>query len=503
MKFFKYIFFLLILVISLLAIRMDRNAADFPISEDGFFAMTVSYNFIHGDGITVDKENPTNGFQPLFTFLSSPLFIDNDKLFSVRLLIVLQLIVLGLSAYLIGKIAWDIIQIHYPNIDSNFNWLLAVVFLSAQTNVINFINGLETGFYLLMILICWRYYARIYRETLNHRIVFGILLGLTVLTRIDFAFFVAIFFIHVIFLERDLSISNRFNKSLLIGGTALIISSPWWIYNLTVFGSLMPISGKAQQMFDLDTYRLYWSAFAITGNVEIMTGKLSSIIDENVVLIFRTFITLLVIVFAVPIFRKIKSRIYSQKNQRLTSFYLILLIFSVMLIIWYTISNWAVYFYPRYFMPFVLITFPLAALLIHKIYVFSKRLSITFAFVSAIVMLFFISTILFKIELAGSGFLNEQLPLIEQNVPPTELVASGQTGTIGYFLNNVVNLDGKVNYKALEFREHMWDYLDQEKIPWFCDWKLGVDRFLGTMPENNGWILVDSKGQFLLYHKKH
>ena len=88
MNFSKYIFLFVLLLFVLLAFRSGRDAADVPVSEDGFYAMAVSRNIAHGEGLTIDGEHLTNGFQPLFTIISSPLFAGNDKLLSVRLLII-------------------------------------------------------------------------------------------------------------------------------------------------------------------------------------------------------------------------------------------------------------------------------------------------------------------------------------------------------------------------------------------------------------------------------
>jgi hypothetical protein len=88
------------------------------------------------------------------------------------------------------------------------------------------------------------------------------------------------------------------------------------------------------------------------------------------------------------------------------------------------------------------------------------------------------------------------LCLIEAYVPRSDVVSAGQSGTIGYFRDHVVNLDGKVNTEALHYRSNMWEYLERRNIAWYCDWASGS---LGPDPAANGWTMVAKRGQFLLY----
>ncbi len=48
-----------------------------------------------------------------------------------------------------------------------------------------------------------------------------------------------------------------------------------------------------------------------------------------------------------------------------------------------------------------------------------------------------------------------------------------QSGISGYFFNNVINLDGKVNYSALEAikSNKLFNYIKEEKIDVLMEWK--------------------------------
>ena len=61
----------------------------------------------------------------------------------------------------------------------------------------------------------------------------------------------------------------------------------------------------------------------------------------------------------------------------------------------------------------------------------------------------------------GNPCYRDQLELVETHVPENAWVAAGQSGTLGYFRNHVINLDGKVNPVALEYQRKMPEYLRQ------------------------------------------
>lgn len=174
-------------------------------------------------------------------------------------------------------------------------------------------------------------------------------------------------------------------------------------------------------------------------------------------------------------------------------------------VIWYALSSFAAYFYPRYFSPLALIS---AALLGHLGFVFIERRETlasiaTFGFASLLSVSLCVA-ILFLHQrrvFLGNPFYDEQVGLVRKHVPPTELVGAGQSGNLGYFCDNAVNLDGKVNSEALKYQRNMRDYLEKRNIRWFCDWSSYAKRYLGETPEAYGWKIHAQQGGFILYHR--
>lgn len=110
--------------------------------------------------------------------------------------------------------------------------------------------------------------------------------------------------------------------------------------------------------------------------------------------------------------------------------------------------------------------------------------------------------------------------LANRYVPAREWVAAFQSGTLGYFRDNVLNLDGKVNPKVHAHRKNLLGYIEESGIEWLCDWQWGVEAFLSNTPTGHeywqwgvrvspgdisagqSWRLVATKGKFALYHRE-
>jgi hypothetical protein len=89
-------------------------------------------------------------------------------------------------------------------------------------------------------------------------------------------------------------------------------------------------------------------------------------------------------------------------------------------------------------------------------------------------------------------------------VPESDLLAAGQTGTLGFFRDRVLNLDGKVNRDALQWQGRMTQYLDARGVRWFADSPWYSERMLGSDPGAAGWRLVArvDDDSFRLYRRE-
>lgn len=89
-----------------------------------------------------------------------------------------------------------------------------------------------------------------------------------------------------------------------------------------------------------------------------------------------------------------------------------------------------------------------------------------------------------------SSFIDEMIPLLEKYVPAKERVGTLQSGTVGYFREHVLNLDGKVNWEAIRNKQDIESYVIREGVRWVCDWR-------GLLPssirQSSRWKLVETR----------
>src|SRR5262249_55584583 len=63
--------------------------------------------------------------------------------------------------------------------------------------------------------------------------------------------------------RRDRGLIGALLRACLLGATAVLVSLPWWLYNLVLFGSPMPSSGTAQQAWAIDWDRIVEAFWAL------------------------------------------------------------------------------------------------------------------------------------------------------------------------------------------------------------------------------------------------
>ncbi|MCW1967957.1 MAG: hypothetical protein KIH69_007535 [Anaerolineae bacterium] len=477
---------LLILVFRPLSVVFET-----PLSEDGFYMLAVSRYVALGQGITIDGQHATNGFQPLFAAIMVPIYwlLNGDRYTSLRgVLLVHWLSHIG-TALLLGRIAS-----HYARFDDALTrraafGIVALLWLASRHVIINSYNALETGLVMFFEALVWFLYQRNWRH--GWRLwVFGIVLGLMVLARIDAVFLVVLLAGFELF-RQDTPLRQRFLRAAQFSLVAGLVSSPWWIYNLIGFGSLMPTSGSAQSL-PFSPTRIRPMLEALLQNAVPYVHW--SGIDGTPKLILQSSIVIGIIgLFAFTQWRR--KRHPDDEHGRHIG--LIMLLFMLALAGYYIATSFAYYFYPRYLSPLMMGAVMMTGLALARLPRLNGLLLPIYGGLALIAML---SVYRYCTNLGESSNKNytDQYVLIQNHVPPDAIVSAGQSGTVGYFRDHVLNLDGKVNQEALTYRGRIWQYLDAEKINWYCDWST---IWIEPEPEKKGWQLVERKGYFMLYKR--
>jgi hypothetical protein len=470
-----------------LVVRSQFSIFELPLTEDGYYLLSVSRNIAIGNGITIDGQQWTNGIQPLFALLLVPIYalFGGDRYASLRGVLAVHWLIHVTTAILLGSIVKTSLRSQGAERSTMGFWLTAFLWLASRYVLLNNYNGLETGCVLLLYTLAGRLYQLDWRAGWK-RIGFGMVLGLLILARIDAAIFVATLACIELF-RRNEPLQVRVTHAAIITLMAFVISLPWWLYNLLVFGSLMPSSGASQAgPFSLSRLEpMLQSALQVWVpyiQIRWIEGWPQMLIQACVIL------------FVAALFARIT--LPQMRDSRMIHIGSVLVLSTSLLSLYYLFFSGAVHFYGRYLAPFMLVAIPLTAIVLTQMQRFHHL--VRFAILPALALIAAISILGWQLQtgVSKSPFYNDQLQLIQAHVPHNDTVSASQSGTIGYFRDHVVNLDGKVNAQALPYRSHMWEYLERRNIAWYCDW---ASEFLGPDPAANGWAVIAKRGAFVLY----
>ena len=491
-----------------LPLRSERLLVNKPLTEDGYYAFTVARNIALGRGITADGHHRTNGFQPLQTFLTVPAFFvsGGNRILPIRMILALHWLVVLATASLLALIARDLMPSEDTRARALIPWVTALIYLASVPVLLNAFNGLETGLLLLCLAAAWRFHqARGLDSSLN-RLLFGALLGVTVLARIDAVFLVLAFAFYCLFYDVSLPLLRRLLAALQVGVPAVVVSGPWWLYNLIGFGSLVPTSGLAQQQWEVSGGRILTALHHVSElampflYVPHMSPANSLIID-----LVRIAATVAVGVILWRSWEDVFPEGDEPRRARAFTYAGCLLAATLTLIVWYTGSSWAAHFYRRYFAPLSVLTTVALAVAAFRLCVRDPRAAAVAASLVALPAVAAVLALNGRLPgrlgggFADTGYQN-QVALVEKHVPAGEWVGAPQSGTLGYFRDNVLNLDGKLNPEARPYRRRLREYLNLRGVRWWCDWPPVTNNFLGSDRELYGWVDVDHSGGFILCH---
>jgi len=216
---------------------------------------------------------------------------------------------------------------------------------------------------------------------------------------------------------------------------------------------------------------------------------------------------MLALALALFLFTPLGSRraMASPVSQRTLGFGWALFLAMCALAVFYVGSFFAYWFYFRYFAPLSLLAIIGAAVVLGEYATRGAVGTVSAALALAIVAA--AGAVMPWRALDGRLGESPNYPMVELvagSVPPGDVVAAGQSGTLGFFRAHVVNVDGKVNREAIAWQDRMWVHLDQRKIRWFVDSPWYVERMLGKDPAAHGWqmVAVAGRGEFQLYRRE-
>jgi hypothetical protein len=339
-------------------------------------------------------------------------------------------------------------------------------------------NGLETGIYWFASLATVWLYAYLVDVRQDQfrwrdRVVLGLMLGLTFLARNDAVFLIAGLLAAHLFVAGNSQCStfkNRFTDCLVAGVVSILVAAPWLLNNLVKFGSIVPISGTAQShsagfghniaMVPANIFEQLMLYQPIPRHLEAHWGvALLSIASVGVVLgIFWC---------AIGRYSLIKRRVCIAVG-----------LFGSALSLYYGLFFGAPHFLSRYLSvlsPFLWLATVTVVWALVLMILRDSRHQRAIAFCFVLLGLLSGSIVAGKDFIDGKQHAHRQVvDWVEAHVPEAIWVGAVQTGTLGYFHDRTVNLDGKVNPAALQRIRQDGDvrgYVLESEIQYLVDWE--------------------------------
>ncbi len=442
--------------------------ADKPISEDGFYMLTVAKNIAAGDGFVYNFHTKTSGVQPLSTILYSGVFyIGNifgfNNINNLRFIIFFSALLLYCMAILLFKISNRLFEFT----DKKLLFLLCILFSAFNFELlIYFTNGLETGIYSFLFLLSIYLSINIILKPDDQRrnldlYLLGIFLGITSLARIDFLI-LSFGFLIITFLKKRLNLFEII-KIIVIQITILI---PWVLLVYKVTGSIIQSSATVQTSW-VNIDNLGERIFSLIGALmEHMTPLIFTM--QRILLLIG--IVLFVIFYLVFKKNNNPSFLFLPDSYRLLLLYWGTP-FLVFVLIYFIYSS-ATYFYLRYTALIAVFFLPFFIYLLYDL--FKKiKMKRQYMFLMFILMIFFIQANLYFHSGKLGVHQSLRVHFIKTNFSQDEKIAVFQSGVTGFFCENVINLDGKLNHIANNYRKenNIEKYIDSIGVNVLIEWR--------------------------------
>ena len=346
--------------------------------------------------------------------------------------------------------------------------------------------------------------------------VFGMLLGITILSRIDGVFLVLVLVLdYLILLRKRRGTSGTLVRMLLLPAGVILFYGPWFLLNMAQSGSPLQDSGTATRFLSM-AYATYFNngeaGLAVNGPDlafiwEHVKHSISTMkVIPPVHVFFRSlektgdFIHakgflqnlgnilggLAILLSAVAISRW--KRDPDRARRRQLDF---LLLFSGLLILSYSFYIFGAFFFTRYFYPVYMISCIFFSFILQDIIVWFKarsvllrRTALSVATAYALLFMAFTGSQVFRSKPVYPFY--DIARWVNENTVKGERIGVFQCGMIGYFSDReIINLDGKVNRAALSALKigSLSGYIQKERLDMILDHSQILKIFLDMTPK--------------------
>jgi hypothetical protein len=449
--------------------RDGRLLRQYP-SEDGYLMLTIGRNLALGNGLSVsDGTVHTNGTQPLATFVWAGAFASagGDKREGVFRVLALSVAVATIAAALVFFVAGALM----PG-DSWRAALAAVVaalWYASPQAVKHSMNCLETGIFLVFVLLVWVAYPGWVRASDGGRgyrssVAMGALLGATFWARNDAVFLIAAVCLYRLFESRDCARDLR--QTVCAGAISVVVASPWLIHNYVGFGHIVPISGLTESKFS----SFGENGFLVPGKIAeylIPFADMSTDFERSALGIA---VAVVIVGIAACAVLALWSRI-PRRGRRIAS---VAAVYAVGICVYYGLFFGAPWFLSRFLFPLSPLLaaagVAIAAAALSRLNERRMRTAVVGALAVVTAVVAYQNRQMYALGTEHNHF--QVVEWVDANVGDDQWVGAIQTDTLGFFHDKTINLDGKVNPDALHARlagRHQ-EYIVGSPIDYFADW---------------------------------
>ena len=456
----------------------------FFVTEDGYLMLTVARNMAVGNGMTVSNGLiETNGIQPLMTFIFSAIFYvaSGDKVAGLAGVHLVHTVIALVCVFAIRS--FSVLSLLPRDNLRIIHWSVPLLWFLGPLILRHSMNGLETSLYTLFVLLVMLVFHKVistpHEKSIGRDLLLGTVCGLAVLARNDAVFLVfSIFSVWAIW-EFSVERSSLVSTCLRLtppGLLSIAVASPWLVNNYVRFGSIVPISGTAQSIdasfgenLPLIPSKLFESAFPMIP----IPSQFELVGIVSITALAATLFVLWILLW----------RTFSYGDPTVRAVVLAYFLFGLLLSAYYALFFGAGHFLSRYLAPLtpLLILASVAASVEVGRFLFPRRMyDLSFAYIFggfSLSLALLVRALLPGVTQQGH---EQVVSWVSDNVPEEAWVGAIQTGTLGYWHDRTVNLDGKVNPKALEAKQrdgHVLGYVVDSEIDYLVDW-VGIGNWI-------------------------
>jgi hypothetical protein len=463
----------------------------FP-TEDGYFMLTIGRNLAIGKGFsTADGTILTNGTQPLTTLLWAACFwlTGGSRELGVLVVLLLELafsIAAAYALYRLGRLVFA-----GRSFERSASQLASALWFASPVMLSHSMNCLESGAYALAVMACAHELVRLETAAPGpgwRRVVgFGLLLGVTFWTRNDAVFLIAAACAaHLtVALQRREELRARLLRCVVFGGVSVLVAAPWLIYNYVGFGSIMPVSGRAERLTGHLGSNIPSTLTSLLEYASVTLQIPQMIQDDWRIAVLGA---LVLLGLGALIARDLPR---TRQHERVLLAFVV--VFGALLSSYYAIFFGAKWFVQRYLFPLSpFFTLLFAVEVLRGLKSLSPQPRKLLAPAAGVVLLVVMIGLHVRTAVLYRHHPHFQVVRwVKKNVPETTWVGAIQTGTLGFFHDRTLNFDGKVNpyayQAAIEHRRP--EYVVSTNVQYLADWS-SIAEWLDDEPIRQNFDLL-------------